>query len=279
MNTAKLVGHRVSIPHNTITWLLIVALFFLRIILAGLGLTLMKNPPDWIEPVYETGTYSLTGVLIWWERKNLSEFFIDRLALIILILGKPYELLLHWLQVPFNYPAQSGIYWLYLPIAFGLLIISLFVYPRLKKIDGQNWLWLLAGIAAGIVSGILVGYLLRYQFPGGTGRLTPSLMFFLPAQQLAYAGVVEEPFFRGFLWGGLRRAGWKNLWILIFQTILFMIGHIYYFGSFPISFWIVVPFGGLVFGVLAWRSHSIATSIAGHGFFNAVGQMVAFYRF
>jgi membrane protease YdiL (CAAX protease family) len=258
---------------------LITVLFFLRIILAGFVPTLMKNPPEWVNTAYKVGTYFIIAVLIWWERQNLADFFIDRLALIILILGKPYELLLHKLQIPFAYPAQSDIYWLYLPIAFGLLIISLLVYPKLNKIKGKNWLWLLAGIAAGIVSGILAGYLLRYQFPGGTEPLTPSLMFFLPTQQLVYAGVTEEPFFRGFLWGALRRSGWKDLWILLFQTVLFMIGHIYYFGNLPMSFWVIVPFAGLVTGLLAWRSRSIATSMAGHGFFNAVGQMVVFCRF
>lgn len=54
-------------------------------------------------------------------------------------------------------------------------------------------------IAAGIVLGILLGYLLKYQFPGGTEKLTPSLIFFLPTQQLVFAGIVEEPFFPRFL--------------------------------------------------------------------------------
>ena len=279
MNAAKFVLHRVSLPHNTITWLLIAGLFFLRIVLAGLGLTLMRNPPDWTLPAYEIGTYFLTVVLIWWEREHLAEFFIDKLALLILILGKPYELLLHWLKIPFEYPPQSDVYWLYLPIAFGLLVISLLIYPKLRKLEFTNWLWLLAGIAAGIVFGVAAGYLLRYQSPGGTVRPTFSLMLFLPTQQLVYAGITEEPFFRGFLWGGLRRAGWKDFWILILQTVLFMIGHLYYFESLPLSFWMVVPLGGLVTGVLAWRSRSIATSMAGHGFFNAVAQMVAFCRF
>lgn len=279
MNTAKLSSHHASIPHGTGTWLLIGGLFFLRIVLAGIVPALMRNPSEWILPTMEIGTYFLTAVLIWWERENLAEFFIDRLVLIILVLGKPYELLLHWLQIPFLYPPRSDIYWLYLPIAFGLLIVSLSAYSKLNKIQVKNWLWLLAGMATGIVSGILVGFLLRYQFPGGAEQLTPSLMFFLPTEQLVYAGIAEEPFFRGFLWGGLHRAGWKDSWILLFQTVLFMIGHLYYFGSHPVSFWIVVPLGGLVTGVLAWRSRSIATSMAGHGFINAVGRMVAFYRF
>jgi membrane protease YdiL (CAAX protease family) len=279
MNITKPIGQRVSVPRNTVTWLLIGVLFFLRIVLAGLIPTLMKNPPEWANAAYEVGTYLAIVILIWWERENLAEFFIDKLALVVLMLGKPYELLLHWLKIPFEYPPQSDIYRLYIPIAFGLLVIFLFIHPKLRKIEFKNWLWLLAGIAAGIVSGILAGYLLRYQFPGGTEKPTLSLLLFLPTQQLVYAGITEEPFFRGFLWGGLHRAGWKGLWILLFQTVLFMIGHLYYFGSLPLSFWIIVPLAGLVTGMFAWRSRSIATSMAAHGFFNAVAQIVAFYRF
>jgi membrane protease YdiL (CAAX protease family) len=278
MNTAKLSTHQVGISRSTMTWLLIAALLVLRVVIAGILPTLLEDPPAWMNITYQLGTYFLTGVLIWWEREHLAEFFIDRLALIILILGKPYELLLHYFQIPQGYPPRSDLYLLYIPIAIGLLLVSVFVYPRLQKIQGRNWLWLLTGIAAGSVAGIVAGYISRYQIPGGAERLTPSLMFFLPTQQLVYAGINEEPFFRGFLWGGLRRAGWKDAWILVFQTILFMIGHIYYFGRLSLSFWVIVPLGGLVTGVLAWRSRSIATSMAAHGCFNAVAQMVAFYR-
>jgi membrane protease YdiL (CAAX protease family) len=109
--------------------------------------------------------------------------------------------------------------------------------------------------------------------------LTWQLIVTLPILQIANAAVFEEPFFRGFLWGGLRRAGWKNAWILLFQTALFMLGHLYYYGTAPLSFWIIVPLGGLIFGLLAWRSRSIGTSMAAHGFLNAVGQMIAYYRF
>lgn len=279
MNTAKPLSRGVSIPHNTITWLLIAGFFFLRIILLGIVVAIIKKSPDWIYTTFEIGSYFLTFVLIWWERENLAEFFIDRLALIILILGKPYDLLLYLFKVPYTYSPRIGFYWLYLPIAFGLLIVVLFSRSKLNKLQARNWLWLLVGIVTGIVVGILLGYLLRYQYPGRAEKLIPFLIFFLPTVQLVRAGISEEPFFRGFLWGALRRAGWKDIWILLFQTVLFMLGHIYYFGVLPMSFWIVVPLGGFIFGVLAWRSRSIATSMAGHGFMNAIGQIVTFYRF
>ena len=89
--------------------------------------------------------------------------------------------------------------------------------------------------------------------------------------------IAEEPFFRGFLWGALRRAGWEDVWIWAFQAALFWLAHIYWLGRSPVSFW-VVPLGGLVFGILAWRSRSIAVSMVAHGLVNGVMQMVLFYR-
>ncbi len=108
----------------------------------------------------------------------------------------------------------------------------------------------------------------------------PSL-FVLVAQwgiglgyQTGYAAVSEEPLFRGFLWGYLRKGGWSDGWICLFQAGLFMLGHIYYLNSLPISFWIIVPTGGLVLGWLAWRSRSIATSISAHATLNALGYSI-----
>ena len=265
--------------HNAVTWSLIAGMFFLRIILTGIVPTFVKDPPAWISPTFNIGTYLLTALLIWWEREHLAEFFIDKLALVILVFGKPYELLLHWLQIPIQYSPQTGFYLLYLPIALGILIILLFSRPKLPSIQTRNWLWLIIGITAGIVVGWVLGFLLRLQTPGSASTVTPQLLFFLPTIQLVHAGIAEEPFFRGFLWGALRKSGWKDGWILVFQTALFMLGHLYYINSAPISFWIVVPVGGLVTGLLAWKSRSIATSMTAHGFSNAVGQLVTYYRF
>ena len=100
--------------------------------------------------------------------------------------------------------------------------------------------------------------------------------------QLGYAAISEEPLFRGFLWGFLRKAGWREIWIWVFQAGLFWVGHIYYFGKLPVSFWLVVPAGGLMLGLLAWRSLSIATSMAAHaamnGFTLYFAYLIMFYH-
>jgi membrane protease YdiL (CAAX protease family) len=92
--------------------------------------------------------------------------------------------------------------------------------------------------------------------------------------QLGYAAVAEEPLFRGFLWGYLRKAGWKDVWIWLFQTGLFMLAHIYYINQLPISFWIIVPVSTLVLGALAWRSKTISASMGAHTMMNASGYTI-----
>jgi membrane protease YdiL (CAAX protease family) len=110
--------------------------------------------------------------------------------------------------------------------------------------------------------------------------LAPVAMSF--PYQLGYAAVTEEPLFRGFLWGYLRKSGWKEIWIWLTQAGLFALGHIYYLNKAPLSFGIIVPVGALVMGLFAWRSRSIATSMAAHGAMNAlgytVGYIIAYYR-
>jgi membrane protease YdiL (CAAX protease family) len=262
-------------------WLLVAGLLALRIALLG-GVRYFTYPdyPSWVQPVFEIGTYLLTALLVWHERDHLSDHHIDTAALVVLILGKPLELLMRALSIPAAWPESSRPYLLWLPISIGLLVALVLARPRLKSMRARDWLWLLAGSVIGIAFGALTGYGIRLQNPyRATHRLTAALVAFGPLQQMLHAGMAEEPLFRGFLWGALRRARWKEVWIWLLQAALFWISHIYYLGNVPFSFWVLVPAAGLLFGLVAWRSRSIAASMLAHGFTNGVGQIVAVYRF
>jgi len=265
--------------HTRITWLLVAGLLFLRIpFLAGM-LTFVHTWRGLVVSAFEIGTYFLSALLIVWERDHLSDFHFDKLGLAIFILGKPYELLLERLRIPFDYPMVMDVHALYLPIALGLLIALLLSRPRLPRLRARDWRWVLIGALAGIAFGVLSGSLLRLQSPGGLkDKLTTAILISLPLQQMVYAGIAEEPLFRGFLWGSLRKKGWKDAWICILQAGLFGLGHLYYLNKAPLSFWVIVPLSGLVFGLLAWRSRSVAVTMVAHGFGNAVAQMVAHYQ-
>ncbi len=266
--------------HMRVTWVLVAGLFVLRIPLATGVLIFAPDAADWAAPLAEIGTYFLTALLIWWERNRLADFHLDRVVLIFFIAGKPLELLLYQMQIPFTYPPRSAAYLLYLPIAVGLSLALLVSRPALPKLNIRLAGWMIVGIMAGIALGVYSGSIIKANNSalGSAGAVTLELLVFLPLQQMLYAGIFEEPFFRGFLWGSLCKLGLKGVWIWLIQAGLFWLGHTYYLVNGPAwSFWFIVPVGGLVFGLLAWRSRSIAVSMVAHGLANGIGQIVGFY--
>jgi membrane protease YdiL (CAAX protease family) len=251
--------------HLRITWLLVGCLFILRIpLFTGLPI-IAPDTTAWVEPVYFLGTYFLTALLIWWERDRLADFHIDKLVLIIFIIGKPLETLYFGLQDKSH---------AYLFIALGLSIALIFARPCLPKLTIQNWVWLLIGILGGIALAVYFAKIFGIYYPERTQMFSWNGAKYAIIQQMLSSGLAEEPFFRGFLWGCLRKTGLKDLWIWLVQAGLFWLGHAYAFLYAPYSFWLIVPVGGLVLGLLAWRSRSIAPSIIAHGFANGLSQFI-----
>lgn len=256
--------------HMRVTWLLIGGLFILRGPLYG-GIPLFGIYPDWLDPVWRIGTYLLTAILIWWERDRLAEFHIDKLVLIMFILGKPLEFLLYQPGMPESFQPDTAVYVLYLPIAIGLVIALWLTRPHLPTLSVKSWGWVGIGVLAGIALAAYFAAAFRIASPG-FGKTTPTSteLIFSPLWQMLYAGLGEEPFFRGFLWGGLRKTGLKDVWIWLVQAALFWLSHLVTLLNAPISFWLIVPVGGLVLGGLAWRSRSIAPGILAHGLANGL---------
>jgi membrane protease YdiL (CAAX protease family) len=265
--------------HKLVAWILLGGLLFLRIPFL-MGLRILA-PALWIETVFEVGTYLLTACLIYWEREHLTDFHIDKLALIMIILFKPVQtimlIILGHKDRPLALPNLPGIaIWV---IAFGLVVA---LWPS-RKILPKFSIASLGWVGIGLVAGLLTTIILAY--PGSftisySPFVLPRLLKDLPISfftQIGYAAVSEEPLFRGFLWGFLLKCGWKNKWIWLFQAGLFMLSHFYYFNRYPFSFWILVPFCALVFGAVAWRSKTIAASMAAHAFSNSLGELSWFF--
>jgi membrane protease YdiL (CAAX protease family) len=273
-----------------ITWLLILAYLVLRLpLLAGVSIV-FRARAAWLGATFEIGSYLLGAALIWWERDRLPDFHVGGLSLAIFILLKPIQTLLLLQRAgrarhPFAFPEPLSLaLW---AIALVLLVALWRDRHKLPRIRWADLGWLAIGIGAGILTAIALGYPFSYQVEvGGLPRLT-LLDVFREAPwgfvyQLGYAAVSEEPVFRGFLWGSLRKVGWREFWILLFQTGLFALCHIYYIQVFPISFWIIVPAGALVFGLLVWGSRRISTTMGAHATMNAltssVGALIAQLR-
>lgn len=261
-------------------WLLTAGLLFLRFPWLILGRCWFPEQDLILTEVYHTGSYLLTAVLILAERERLAEYHIDLLALVLLI-GAPLAeaaITIPVLEQGYH-TSMSGWEWK-AAIAVVLLIALLVKRPTLPKRGGKR-VALNIGVAvlAGIVVAVVVGLMLvpqetlAYEIDK-----VPLMLGLLPqgfVHQLANAAAVEEPLFRGFLWGRLKAHGWKDSRIWLFQAVLFIVVHLYYLGTANYSFFLVVPFGALALGAVAWRTRSIGSSMITHGMCNAAGFVLS----
>jgi membrane protease YdiL (CAAX protease family) len=256
---------------NPITWLLLAGLLILRLpFLTGLILISYKDPL-WVDAIYQIGTYILTSVLIWWERDRLASNHIDPLVVAMVILFKPLSavILPVWGQgSPLEFPK---------PLSFSFLIISIGLLVCLWRSEyrfggkpGKSFAWLLVGALGGALMA-LVYTLIKMEFYNiEIPHPVDSIALISPIYQMGYAAVDEEPLFRAFLWGALRRLGLKDLWILLIQAALFALGHYYRPGSDLAGTF----FLALCLGLLAWRSRTIASSMGFHAFWNGSAFLV-----
>jgi membrane protease YdiL (CAAX protease family) len=263
---------------NNFGWVLLFGLLFLRIVILGIIGSFIH--PDWLSPLFEVGTYLLTAIFIWWERSHLEEFHIDGIALILILTLKPIQTLIlkYWhFNTLLTFPNPLAIVlWIIPFILLIILILNKFKFPKIRL---NILVWIIIGFISGIVTDLITGYPMSFQvnanlLPYTIKQFISTLSPYLFIYQAGYAGISEEPLFRGILWGYLRRIGVSNLRILLIQTLLFMFGHIYYIKTAPFSLFIGVPIAAIVLGLLAWRSKSIATSIAAHATMNAIGYQI-----
>lgn len=278
---------RIKPSRSWVTLGLIIVLLGLRYLVTASRM-IFQEPPGWISPAFEVSTYFLIAVFLGLLRNSLEQYHITNLAIWMVILFKPVEtLILTWwnaidsgVNFPLALPKLPGIViWV---IALGLLAIFRKQILRWGSVPRMELRWLLVGGLVGLGVVLITAFPMSYQVsplnPGVRLSVFSALLqgsATIP-YQIGYAAISEEPVFRGFLWGYLRKLGWRELWIWLFQGLLFVLAHLYYIKSASISFWFIVPLGALVMGWLAWRSRSIATSMAAHGVMNGLGYTLGF---
>jgi len=247
----------------------VVMLFILRIPMLGLApLVLSEKVIPMVYAIFMIGTYFFTALFIWMERDKLSEYHIDTVAILIFTIGPLWYLYSNlYIRVPMIIMGAT------LLIALGI------TKTKLSRITLRSFKWILIGIIIGGITATISSIFLSKQVTNTGMKATFSIIMITIITQLTNAAIFEEPFFRGILWGVLKKLKWKDGWICLTQGFLFWIAHIYYITSAPYSFWIVVPLGSIILGILAWRSRSIGTSMFGHGVLNGLGQILTFYRF
>ena len=203
--------------------------------------------------VFSVGTYLLTAILIWWEREHLRDFWIDLAAAITFLL-----------QI------------FCFPIGIGLFAAMRRHQARFPSPPPNVWRWALLGTIFAIVCNIFtLGLGMEPSSLRGSQQASFAFLILAIFTQMTWAAVFEEPLFRGFLWGYLRRVRWKDGWIWLFQAILFTLGHVFYLRTEAIGPWFIrMLLPSLVIGFIAWRAKSIFASMVTHGMFNASNDML-----
>jgi membrane protease YdiL (CAAX protease family) len=261
--------------HRTTGWAAIAMLLFLRIPFSVFITYAYPSDEQWGPAIFQVGTYLLTAFLIWWERDALAEVHLDTLALLTILLFKPIQtLVLKYLgiDIPLAFPHPVGL--LMWVIAAGLALAMWRSGYKPAPVRRSSLMWLGGGLSVGLLISVLpnLGVLLANARPGGYTApvslvtTTAAAGFFY---QLGFSAVSEESLFRGFLWGYLRKAGWRERWIWLVQDGLFAAAHLYFKDGLPFHFWITIPALGLLFGLLAWRSRSITAGMMAHAAYNA----------
>jgi len=255
--------------HQVITWIAIFALLVLRLLE---GWILYKDPLGsvWVEPLYETGTYVLIAFLIGWEWKNLREYHLTPLSILILILFPALSKLSQLSFDPNNMLAFPKL------LSFPFFVIAgILIYLVIrKKMDfkvglGKDLIWFAIGALMGLFIAAFEGVIM-IKFLGYPQKAFPGYLSLISSiYQLGFAACPEESLFRGFLWGALRKLRIKEIWILFIQALLFALGHIFYLSSENGLLSVGLVFAGaLIMGLLVWRSRSLSSSMAYHAFFN-----------
>lgn len=243
--------------HDTVSMLLLFALLFLRIPYLTTFVILLPSSPPWLYFSFAIGTYGLTAILIYWERQRLQAFWID-LAGALVFLCQPLTFL----------------------VGIGLFVKMRTQKTRFPAPPLSLARWALTGALLAILVQIYVVQPNSTVVQERAVQAAPTLGYLFSAvlTQMLNAAVWEEPLFRGFLWGYLRLARWKNVWIWLFQAALFTFSHAYYLQTEPFGPWLIrmlIP--SLLLGWIAWRAKSIAASMITHGFLNATGDLLTHF--
>lgn len=214
--------------------------------------------------VFLTGTYLFTGILLCRNISNLHQYHISSIALTIFLVSP----ILSIISNPSDLSALVR-------IAMAAVFAAYFIRNRKRIIAVKNdkksiiFNTLIVFVSV-LVTTILFAYIRGFSGTENTytlGMLVNGLLF-----QLSFAAVMEEPLFRGFLWGGFRQLGLSDGLVCFLQAGLFWLGHIYYYNT-GINFWVVIPIASIVLGLVVWKTKSITNSMVTHAFMNTLGDV------
>lgn len=214
--------------------------------------------------VFLTGTYLFTGILLCRNISNLHQYHVSVVALVIFLVSP----ILSIISNPSDLSALVR-------IAMAVVFAAYFIRNRKRitavKNDKKSVLFNMLIVLVSVLATTLLFAYLR-GFSGTESAYSPSMLMNGLLFQLSFAAVMEEPLFRGFLWGGFRELGLSNGLVCVLQAGLFWLAHIYYYNT-GINFWLIIPIGSIVLGLVVWKTKSITNSMVTHAFMNTLGDV------
>jgi membrane protease YdiL (CAAX protease family) len=207
---------------------------------------------------YITVVYIILAVLIFLERKNLGEFNLDRASVLILIFSSIFRRRLGVENESF-----------YLLVLFGTgLVMFISVIRNWSQIPKTSFRWLAVGVFIGFIALVPVTFIETIQSTRVISGATESYGPFWDVvgrmiYHLSFSVPMEEVFFRGFLWGYLRKLDWNENKIFWTQGVLFWLSHLGGIGS-PLTFFLSIPILTFILSELTKRSGRISPSILFH---------------
>lgn len=210
--------------------------------------------------------YLIISTLIWKNGEELYSFHIDKFFIFIFFLFGSL----------FRFRGIDNFLTLLFEFLLFLFILIFSVAFIKRKIQIKSFSVINKWNLLAIFSGFLLAFLIillnpliqydntkRFSILLFTGIFLKNLFI-----EIGLSAIIEEPIYRGFLWGTLLKRNWPEFKILFFQAFLFWISHISYLNQ-PFTFWITAPSISLLLGYLTMKSKSIIPPLITHVIYNA----------
>lgn len=206
------------------------------------------------------GSTPLIGFVIWLNQDRLQNLNIDKTYIILLIISGLLTLSL------FRYN-------IFAIVAIGYFVYILF-HRKIKFSHVEQPSYKLAlFVIGGII--LLIAAVLVMINKEGSDLLAISRSIDHFFFEIIPISIFQEAIFRGVLFMYLKDINLNDSKVLFVSTALFWITHIHYLSEFPVTFWIVMPAVGLLFGYLAIRSKSVSISSVVHILYNAFSELLS----
>jgi hypothetical protein len=214
--------------------------------------------PSTYSYLYISITFGLSSIVIWINSRDLEHLNIDSSFIYVFL--------------------SSGILLslLYLPISMGLITglfaLTTFLVWRGSGINYKNnplnYRELLIFFLVGSIP-IIINYIVAFDSAFRVDRIANHSILLAAYDSSLHLVVFEEILYRGILWMLLKDMNLDSIQIIIIQAVLFWLSHYYYFNK-PIVFWIYIPLVSILYGLVVWRSKTLAPSTVMHYLYNVL---------